>query len=247
MARFRKESNGDVYHVMSRGNGRQLIFEDDNDRGFFLHKLQECLKDAHLDLYAWCLMGNHFHLLIQGDKESMSRCMQRTCSIYARRFNAKTGHTGHLFQGRFKSEPVNDDSYLLTVVRYIHMNPEKGGLAPMETYEWSSYREYLGRFGICDTNFVLDAFGGLKHFLDFHKEERECSCPFDDNEEKVYITDEDVRKFAQSLLGTVSLGTIMRLPRDKRDSSLRVLKEAGLPVRKIELLTGVGRNTIYRA
>lgn len=141
MSRFRKESVGDIYHVMSRGNGRQLIFEDDNDRQFFLYKLQGCLVDAHLDLYAWCLMGNHFHLLVRGDKESLSRCMHRVCSVYARRFNAKTGHVGHLFQDRFKSEPINDESYLLTVVRYIHKNPEKGGLAPMETYKWSSYHE----------------------------------------------------------------------------------------------------------
>ena len=192
-------------------------------------------------------MGNHFHLLVQGSKEDLAKCMQRVCSVYARRFNAKTGHVGHLFQDRFKSEPVNDDAYLLTVVRYIHMNPERSGLAPMETYEWSSYREYLGRLGICNTDFVLDMFGGLKHFLIFHAEERECDCQLADNEKPVYISDDDMRKAAQSLLGSVSLGAVMRLPRAERDSSLRILKAANLPVRKIELLTGVGRNTIYRA
>ena len=247
MSRFRKESVGDIYHVMSRGNGRQLIFEDDNDRQFFLYKLQGCLVDAHLDLYAWCLMGNHFHLLVRGDKESLSRCMHRVCSVYARRFNAKTGHVGHLFQDRFKSEPINDESYLLTVVRYIHKNPEKGGLAPMETYKWSSYHEYVGLPSLCEVDFVLDIFGGRENFRLFHEAKQESGCSLTNSEEKPYVSDDDVRKLAQTLLGPVSLGAIIRLPQSERDASLRTLKAAGLSVRKIELLTGIGRNTICRA
>ena len=93
----------------------------------------------------------------------------------------------------------------------------------------------------------MDIFGGRENFRLFHEAEQESECSLTNSEEKPYVSDDDVRKLAQTLLGPVSLGAIIRLPQSERDASLRTLKAAGLSVRKIELLTGIGRNTICRA
>lgn len=239
---------GDVYHIVSRGNGRQIIFEDDEDRRFFIRTLHDYWDEAHLELYAWCLMENHFHLLVHGNTEDISIGMKKLCSVYARRFNKRTGRVGHLFQDRYDSEPIDSEAYLLSVIRYIHKNPEKGGIAPMSTYGWSSYQEYLGRPTICKTDFALDVFGGREQFLLFHEERR-----MEERAGCVRIieggssVEDDRRKQAEEILGDIRLADLKTLPRSNRNKHLRLLKETGLSIREIERYTGIGRNIISRA
>ena len=171
----RVQSTADIYHVIARGTGRQIIFEDDDDRQRFLMYLSAALRDAGAELLAWCLMENHVHLLIHAPLPDLSAAMRRVCGTYALRFNAKTGRVGHLFQDRFKSEAVSDDAYLMTVVRYIHENPAKAGVGAVDAYPWSSYREYVGAPVLCTTDFVLEVFGGVDNFAAFHHWER-FSC-----------------------------------------------------------------------
>ena len=111
-----------------RGVGRQLIFEDDGDRQMLLEKLGKLSDEGCLVVYAWCLMSNHLHILVKEGLEPLATAMKRLGVSYAMRFNLKTGHVGHVFQDRFSSEPVDSDEYFLTVVRYIHNNPEKAGM-----------------------------------------------------------------------------------------------------------------------
>ncbi len=249
MDRKRKASEGNIYHVISRGTGRQLIYETDDDRRVFLHLLRQTIEEAEIELYAWCLMGNHFHLLIHGEMERIATCMRRLCSSYARWFNGRAGRVGHLFQERFKSEPIDTDAYLLAVIRYIHDNPAKARLDRTSEYRWSSYREYVGKPTLCATEFVLDIFGGKEAFLRFHEESgSSCAClDFDVPRNKTRPMDDDMAiGIMHRVLGDVAPTDLKTLPKKARNKRLSALKQSGLSVRQIERLTGIGRNIIAR-
>ena len=248
--RQRKQSEGDVYHVVARGTGRQLIFEDDFDRRSFLGILEKGLADHGVELYAWCLMGNHVHLLVRAPIEAVSRLMKQLLGSYAQRFNAKTGRVGHLFQSRFSSEPITDDVYLLTVIRYIHYNPVKGGLGRVDEYPWSSYGEYVGKPKICETAFPLEVCGGVDSFKRLHERpDKDAKCLDVDDEANARKSFPDARamSIAQQVLGGVGLQDVKALPVEERNARLRELKAAHLSVRQIERLTGIGRNIVQRA
>lgn len=250
MANRRVESETGIYHAVSRGTGRQIIFEDNGDRKKFLDALESALEKTSATLYAWCLMGNHFHLIIRSNKESLSKCMHIACGTYAHWFNKKSGRTGHLFQERFSSEPILSEAHLLSAVRYVHMNPEKAGISKHNQYFWSSYREYLGHPGLCDTVFVLDAFGGMNHFVRFHAGERTEDRFIDADEWQTAprrMNDQEAMRLATSILDTCSLEQLKSLAKDERDRGLAKLKKSGLSVRQIERLTGIGKSSIARA
>ena len=250
MSKQRKVSEGSVYHVISRGTGRQMIFEDDDDCRFFLYLLRKVLSDNAVELYAWCLMSNHFHLLLHGELESISLCMHGLCSGYAHWFNEKAGRTGHLFQERFRSDAIDTDAYLLTVIRYIHQNPVKAGLSDVSTYRWSSYQEYVGRPELCATRFPLEVFGGRRTFVDFHMQDGEVvGCIDVDISKDTKRAAEDARalRMAQAMLDNTPLTDLKTLPKEERNAHLGRLKRAGFSIRQLERLTGIGRNIIARA
>ena len=112
----RQESPSSIYHVMNRGAGKQIIFEDDADKSFFVRKLAALLREHNADLLAWCLMDNHYHLLLRIEHDSLATIMHRLQTSYAGYFNRVHEHSGALFGSRFLSEPVDSDEYLLTVV-----------------------------------------------------------------------------------------------------------------------------------
>ena len=125
----REKSQSKIYHIMLRGINRQSIFEDDGDYIKFLDVLCTYKKNIEYEIYAYCLMGNHVHLLMKEGNEEISRTMKRIGASYVYWYNWQYGRKGHLFQDRYKSEAVEDDKYLLTVLRYIHQNPIKARLA----------------------------------------------------------------------------------------------------------------------
>ena len=143
--RSREQCEVHLYHVVQRGIGRQIIFEDDEDRVFFLSLLEKYFGAGEEGcVLAWCLMSNHTHLLINDHLPELSKKMKALGVSYARCFNGRYGRSGHLFQDRFASEAEKDDAQLMQTIRYIHANPEKAGIAPMGKYKWSSYGEYFG-------------------------------------------------------------------------------------------------------
>lgn len=146
-----------IYHVMIRGVNRQDIFSSRDDYEYFLNLLIRVKELSGFELYAYCLMSNHVHLLIREKREPLEHILRRLNTAYATFFNWKYDRVGHLFQNRFKSEPVKDDDYLLTVFRYILRNPLKAGLCETpEQYEYSSMREYIsGRGGLTDIGLIL--------------------------------------------------------------------------------------------
>jgi putative transposase len=146
MARpLRIEFPGAIYHIASRGNARLPIFEDDEDRTLLLDTLQEATKRFHWFCHAYCLMNNHYHLLIETPDGNLSHGMRHLNGVYTQRFNRRHNRAGHIFQGRFKSILVERDSYLLEVCRYIVLNPVRAGMAETpDGYQWSSYRATVG-------------------------------------------------------------------------------------------------------
>lgn len=127
---------------MVRGNARENVFIDNQDKGKLLKIIFEKKKDELFLLYAYCIINNHAHFVLKEMKESISNSMKKITTSYAIYFNKKYNRVGHVFQDRFRSEVIKNDSYLLSAIRYVHNNPEKAGIANKEEYPWSSYQFY---------------------------------------------------------------------------------------------------------
>lgn len=239
------------YHVCARGVGKQLIFEGDEDRWEFLELMRECCREAGVTVIAWCLMGNHVHLVLADYEDAMSAAMHRLLLTYARRFNKRTGRTGHLFQNRFDRRSLDTDRYLMAAIRYVHANPQEAGIALIERYPWSSFAEYLRAYdndttrGFSDPSCVLELFESAKGFLDYS-----LSMP-DGSDPVIHDMDEtewERRAFADKMakeLG-VPLRGVKAAPPAQRDTVIFGLHDAGFTVRQIERYTGIGKSTVSR-
>ena len=151
----RKVSSTNIYHVMIRGNRKQDIFLEDEDRFRFTKILKKVKQKGEYELFAYCLMNNHVHLLIKEKDEQLSQTMKRINVSYVNYFNQKYQQIGHLFQGRFKSEPIEDETYLLAVLSYIHNNPLNAFIVKnLEEYTWSSYCSYIKE--LPQKNFLIE-------------------------------------------------------------------------------------------
>ena len=143
----RAVSESGYYHVMLRGTGKRRLFEDDLDRRAFLRFASTATERYGVTVIAWCLMDNHVHLILLDQTHGLSGAMASLCTSYAKYVNERTGSVGHVFENRFKSKPIEDDSYLLVAVRYVHCNPAKAGICDAANYQWSSYHEYVSPNG----------------------------------------------------------------------------------------------------
>jgi putative transposase len=124
----RLDAPGVLHHVMGRGLERQVIFRDDQDRDDFVHRLAALAEATAFTVYAWALLPNHFHLLLRTGARPLAGCMRSLLTGYAGAFNRRHKRTGHLFQNRYKSIVVEEEPYLLELVRYVHLNPVRAGV-----------------------------------------------------------------------------------------------------------------------
>jgi len=166
MARpLRIEYEGAVYHVTSRGNARSDIYLSDDDRQMFLDVLEHVVDRFDWLCHAYCLMTNHFHLMIETPQANLSLGMRQLNGMYTQRFNRTHGRAGHVFQGRFKSIVVDKDAYLLELSRYIVRNPVAAGMvADAGDWPWSSYQATAGdipRPDFLETDWLLSQFGRI--------------------------------------------------------------------------------------
>ena len=161
----RIDAAGAVHHIMVRGIERRKIFDSDADRDHFLHRMGEILLDTQTTCFAWALMPNHFHLLLRTGKVPISTIMRRLLTGYALWFNRSRCRHGHLFQNRFKSILCQEDSYLLELVRYIHLNPLRAGLVKsiqeLDMFPYSGHSTLMGGFKKSwqETDEILKLFG----------------------------------------------------------------------------------------
>jgi len=252
-ARERCESG--VYHIVTRGINRQDIFCDHEDYQRFLGTLEK-VKIDKFDVYGYCLMSNHVHLLIHEKSEEIHQIMKRICTSYAWWYNRKYQRTGYLFQGRYRSECVEDDEYLLTVIRYIHNNPVKAGMVSKpEDYCWSSIQAYYGRpenpTGLTDVGFILGIFteersDAMHRFREHMRKEVHDTCL--DYEVRGKKTDSEVKAEIEVMLDGDPLTTLQTIEKQKRDEILRRIKVVeGITLRQIARVTGLSQNIIFKA
>ena len=192
MARaWRIEYEGALYHVLSRGNEKQNIVINDDDRKLFLGTAGEMGERFEIDLFAYVLMDNHYHLLFRTNRANLCRSMQWFGATYTKRFNLRHNRSGHLFQGRFKNMLVQNDAYLLQLSYYIHRNPLRAGMVKrLADYKWSSYRAYAyakSHQNWLNTNVILSQFINVK---DQHQAYRENIQKYSKEEQRVW---EDLR------------------------------------------------------
>lgn len=239
------------YHVCARGVGKQLIFEGDEDRWEFLELMRDCCREAGVTVVAWCLMGNHVHLVFADYEDAMSAAMHRLLLTYARRFNKRTGRTGHLFQNRFDRRSLDTDRYLMAAIRYVHANPQEAGIALIERYPWSSFAEYLRAYdndttrGFSDPSCVLELFGSAEGFIAYSLSTPDGSEPaLCDMKETEWERHAFADKMAKSL--GVPLCGVKAAPPARRDTVIVGLHDAGFTVRQIERYTGIGKSTVSR-
>ncbi len=163
MARpLRIEIPGGVYHVTARGNGRRTIFRDDPDRLAFLDLLEKVLSRFDWQCLTYCLMGNHYHIVIRTTRPNLSRGMGQLNSVYAQQFNRRHRTCGHFFQGRFGAVLIEADSYLCEVARYVALNPVRANMCSRpEHWPWSAHLSLIGRTKdkIVDARYLLEHFG----------------------------------------------------------------------------------------
>jgi putative transposase len=167
MARpLRIEYAGAVYHITSRGNEKKAVFKNDQDRINFLNTLLHVNKRYNWICHAYCLMDNHYHLLIETPDGNLALGMRQLNGVYTQLFNKLHGRTGHLFQGRYKSILIQKDSHLLEVCRYVVLNPVRARMVERpEAWKWSSYRATAGRgerHPCLTIDWVLGQFGGKR-------------------------------------------------------------------------------------
>ena len=245
----RKKSYTQVYHVMLRGINRQQIFHDKEDYQYFISLLKRYKESCGYQLFAYCLMGNHIHLLIQEGKETaLGDAFRHIGSAFVYWYNIKYERVGHLFQDRYKSEAVEDNAYLLTVFRYILMNPVKAGLCSnAEQYPYSSAREYLhGLKGITDTamiNGLLDE----KSMKEYICQENEDQCMEMDETIRKRVTDEDAEKLISIELGSVIPSIGKAKERAGLNHSICRLIRSGVSIRQLSRLTGISKKVIENA
>lgn len=239
------------YHVCARGTGKQLIFESDDDRWEFLELMRDCCREAGVTVVAWCLMGNHVHLVLADYEDRMSSAMHRLLLTYARRFNKRTGRTGHLFQNRFDRRSLDTDRHLMAAIRYVHANPQEAGIALIERYPWSSFAEYLRAYNddvaksFSDPSCVLELFGSVKGFLDYSLSIPDGSDPVIlDMEETEWERHAYADKMAKRL--GVPLNELKTVAPSQRDGIIFALHDGGYTVREIERYTGISKSTVSR-
>lgn len=157
--KLRVQQPGMIHHVIARGNNKENIFNENADKIRYLQLIERYKKRHMVKLLAYCLMDNHVHLLIKQGEESLSKTMQGIQQSYTQYYNKKYNSIGHVFHQRFKSIPVADDAYLLSLIAYIHNNPKEAGLVSnLNDYRWSSHIEIVkpSKKNIADVDFLFD-------------------------------------------------------------------------------------------
>ncbi len=243
----RKRSKTGIYHIMLRGINRQNIFQDDNDREKFIRVLKKAKDKGQFSLFAYCLMNNHVHLLIK-ENEEIGRSIQRITVSYVQWYNNKYGRVGHLFQNRYKSEVVEDDSYLLVVLRYIHQNPVKAKICKSEAnYKWSSYNRYIDMYNgeqvEIDTDIVENYFNTRESFEFFMGQDNDDKCL--EYENKIKYSDKELKKRIEK---EYNIEVIKKFPKKERDKVINNIKiKTDASIRQLSRVLGVGRSIVEKA
>ena len=243
----RKISETGIYHVMLRGINRQNIFEDDQDRLYFMSVLASCKKVSGFRLHAFVLMSNHIHLLLEPLDEALDMIFRRIGTRYAVWYNRKYQRAGHLFQDRFRSENVSTVQYYQTVLRYILQNPMKAGMEkhPGE-YRWSSYTAYeKGQGIVTDTQYVVELFGGRETLIQYLKQDNDDTVMDEENHDW-RLRDDAAGRIMWQITQCSSVSDFQKLDPDLQKKHAAEMYQERLSMGQIARLTGMSKTTVFR-
>lgn len=240
----RKRSSTGIYHVMLRGADRRIIYADGQDCNAFLTILAKAKEKTGFGIYAYCLMGNHVHLLVKEGQETLEQFFKRLGVSYVYYYNLRYQLLGHLFQDRFRSEAVETDAYFLDVLRYICQNPVKAGLVKtVWEYPW------LGCGGIMDKRGFLDdikAYTSLNpNDLQAFLEQPYQEDHLDDAGPKRLTDTEAIQRLCEAT-GCNTVQEIGGWPKNRMEEALRQGIRSGISIRQLSRLTGVSKSVIER-
>lgn len=231
MARpLRLELAGGLYHVTSRGDRREAIYDDDADREKWLEILGHTCKRFNWRCHAYCLMDNHYHIVIETADGNLSKGMRHLNGVYTQYYNIKHARIGHVFQGRFKGILVERDEYLLELARYVVLNPTRANLTrTIGAWKWSSYKDMIGKVTAqpwLATDWILGQFGkqrktATEKYIDFVREGIGLPSIWDNLQNQIFLgTDKFINK-KQSLINKKgSLNEVPRLQKRKIPKTL---------------------------
>lgn len=268
MARpLRIEYPGAVYHITTRGNAYQDVFLDDTDREEFLEILEQTVDRFNWLCHAYCLMTNHYHLLIETVDPTLSRGMRQLNGVYTQAFNRRHEQVGHLFQGRYKAILVEKEAYLLELSRYIVLNPVRAKMVKKpEEWEWSSYRATAGLSEVppfLTTDWILSQFADERKkaqrlYRRFVAKETGRS-PWDDLKGQIYLGSEKFIKSipkpktklnevprAQRLLDRPRLKEIFAEAETEDEGIFKAYHDYGYTMREIAEYLGIHYATVSR-
>ena len=248
----REKSESGIYHIMIRGINKQQIFHDSKDCEKFLYILSDCKEKSHFKLFAYCLMGNHIHILLQETDEPIGQIFRRIGARYVYWYNYKYQRTGHLFQDRFKSEPVETDEYFLSALAYIHNNPVNANVCrhPSE-YRWSSFNAYYdAKNPLTNTSFACNVAGSKDSLHKFFANENISSSSylFDDIDEKKknFVSDKKAIEIFKDVTNLSSTSDVNKLNKLERNVYIRLLRDKGLTVKQVSRIMDISQATVKR-
>lgn len=264
----RKKSSTGMYHVMLRGVNRQDLFHDDDDRYKFIDALMQIVMptddngnpvESYCTIFAWCLMSNHIHLLIQEKTEPIGDTIKRITVSYAYYYNRKYGRESTLFHDRFRSEPCNDYNYFWRLIRYIHRNPVKARIATrVEDYNWSSWNEYINDdpiyFPVCAINILQRQIAKysntmeelIQYVNDSDEDDASTFLDMPEGAPEKRLTDEDVWQQLKMQASIENPTAFQQLNKDMQHSILHSLRGMGASISQLQRITGLGKGLIQR-
>ena len=244
----RRKSSTNVYHVVIRGIDHQLLFLSPKDNVKYLNILQDTKERFQFEIYAYCLMSNHIHLLINTFETPIDQIFRCCNTSYSTWFNLKYQRCGRLLQGRFYSEPIETKQALLCAARYIHRNPINAGLETQvgESYKWNSFHSYKADDrSLINIDFINDIARSADYFTDF------CQLKNDD----IFLDANDLKRripddvALQIILETTKCSSAIDLQnmsiRDKRKYLIQ-LHDKGLSIRQLNRLTGIPKTSVEK-
>ncbi len=248
MPRFKRTKTvTKVYHIIIRGTSNQDLFFDKQDFQKFIEEIKNTKEKYKYKLYAYSLMNDHVHFILYDEMQNMSTAIQSLNVRYSTYYNKKYERTGHLYENRFKSKIVENVEYIRNLVRYIHKNPENAGL---EAYRWTSYKEYLYKPKLINSDTVLKLFGdnkeeAIRNFKEFHNNYYKYQDIDKDFELLARISDEEAFKIIQDLIQEKNPLKIQLYSKEKRYKVIeKIIKIEGIKKEQIARILGISRKTI---
>ena len=239
-----------LYHIIFRGINHQNLFEENQDYKKLLEIIEKIKTEYSMEVYAYCLMTNHVHLFVkEQNMGDIKKVVHKILTRYVVWYNHKYKRSGSLIGNRYKSEPIEDDLYYLSLIRYIHQNPVKAGIVKnMEEYRWSSYNDYINLSDkLTNIEFALDMLSenkinALEAFKELHESDEENDFAISDTKKP---TDEQLRRKIYKLT-KLHTHEISLKSKKERNEILKLLRQNGLTIGQLERLTGISRGIISR-